>query len=206
MTDDANEPKAVLLRYLQNERRSALWKVEGLSDYDVRRPLTPTGTNLLGVLKHLAMVELGYFGEVFGRIPEVSVGWWADDEADQGETPNIDMYASADQTRDEVLQLFEEAGRNTATTVAALDLDSPGRVPWWGERGAVTLHRILVHMVDETARHTGQLDILREQLDGAAGARPEVDNLAELGRDEWAAYTKRLQQIADGFRTPDPRP
>lgn len=204
MTDEENEPKAVLLRYLQNAHRSVLWKLEGLSDYDVRRPLTRTGTNLLGVVKHLAMVELGYFGEVFSRTPEVSVGWWAVEEQ-IFDVPNIDMYASAEQTREEVLRLYDEAGRNTAATVAELDLNSPGRVPWWGDRGAVTLQRILVHMIDETARHLGQLDILREQLDGAAGARPESDNLAELSEAEWASYTERLQQIADQFRTADPQ-
>ena len=195
-----NDPKNDLLRYLQRSRSAVLWKLQGLSDHDVRRPLTPTGTNLLGVVKHLAMVELGYFGEVFGRTPQVSVVWWADDEAAMSTVPNIDLYASAEQTRDEVLRLFDEAGRNTVATVAALDLDSPGRVPWWGEQGAVTLHRILVHMVDETARHTGQLDILRELLDGAAGLRPDRDNLAELSEAGWADYRQRLQGIADGFR------
>ena len=195
-----NDPKNDLLRYLQRSRSAVLWKLQGLSDHDVRRPLTPTGTNLLGVVKHLAMVELGYFGEVFGRTPQVSVVWWADDEAAMSTVPNIDLYASAEQTRDEVLRLFDEAGRNTVATVAALDLDSPGSVPGWGEQGAVTLHRILVHMVDETARHTGQLDILRELLDGAAGLRPDRDNLAELSEAGWADYRQRLQGIADGFR------
>ncbi len=195
-----NDPKNDLLRYLQRSRSAVLWKLQGLSDHDVRRPLTPTGTNLLGVVKHLAMVELGYFGEVFGRTPQVSVVWWADDEAAMSTVPNIDLYASAEQTRDEVLRLFDEAGRNTVATVAALDLDSPGSVPWWGEQGAVTLHRILVHMVDETARHTGQLDILRELLDGAAGLRSDGDNLAELSEAGWVDYRQRLQGIADGFR------
>ncbi len=195
-----NDPKNDLLRYLQRSRSAVLWKLQGLSDHDVRRPLTPTGTNLLGVVKHLAMVELGYFGEVFGRTPQVSVVWWADDEAAMSSVPNIDLYAGAEQSRDEVLRLFDEAGRNTVATVAALDLDSPGRVPWWGEQGAVTLHRILVHMVDETARHTGQLDILRELLDGAAGLRSDGDNLAELSEAGWVDYRQRLQGIADGFR------
>lgn len=195
-----NDPKNDLLRYLQRSRSAVLWKLQGLSDYDVRRPLTPTGTNLLGVVKHLAMVELGYFGEVFGRTPQVSVDWWKHDEAAMDSVPNIDLYASAEQTRDEILRLFGQAGRNTAETVAALDLDSPGRVPWWGEHGVVTLHRILVHMVDETARHAGQLDILRELLDGVAGLRPDGDNLAELNDADWADYRQRLQGIADGFR------
>ncbi len=65
MTD--SDPKAELLRYLQEGRDAMLWKLEGLGEYDVRRPLVPTGTNLLGLVKHLAGIELGYFGETFGR-------------------------------------------------------------------------------------------------------------------------------------------
>lgn len=71
MTD--NDPKTVLLMYLNRVRDAVAWKLEGLSEYDARRPLTATGTNMLGVVKHLALVELGYFGEVFGRTPTVSV-------------------------------------------------------------------------------------------------------------------------------------
>lgn len=194
------EPKELLLHYLERAREAVLWKLEGLSEYDLRRPMTPTGTNLLGVVKHLAMVELGYFGEVFGRTPEVSVGWFATDEAQVESAPNIDMYASASQTHDEVVRLYEEAGRNTAATVAALDLDAVGEVPWWGERGRVTLHRILVHMIDETARHAGHLDILRELIDGQAGVRADSPNLPDDGSDFWAEYLATVQSVADDFR------
>ena len=200
MTEDFSDPKATLLSYLSRERATVLWKLHGLSDYDLRRPLTPTGTNLLGVVKHLAMVELGYFGEVFGRAPQVSVSWWADDEAAMESVPNIDMYAAATQTRDQVVTLYEEAGDNTAATVAALDLDSPGLVPWWGDQGRVTLQRIMVHMLDETARHAGHLDIVRELIDGQAGHRSYSSNLPEDGAEFWAGYLGTLQSIADGFR------
>ena len=200
MADEPNDPKTTLLRYLDRSRAAVLWKLDGLADYDLRRPMTPTGTNLLGVVKHLAMVELGYFGEVFGRTPEVSVGWFATDEAQVESVPNIDMYASASQTCDEVVRLYEEAGRNTAATVAALDLDAVGHVPWWGDRGRVTLHRILVHMIDETARHAGHLDILRELIDGQAGERSDSTNLPDDGSDFWAEYLATVQGVADGFR------
>ena len=199
MSDDLDDPRTVLLHYLNRTRQAVLWKLDGLADYDLRRPMTPTGTNLLGVVKHLAMVELGYFGEVFGRVPEVSVSWAAEDEAQLETVPNIDMYASATQTRDEVVRLYAEAGRNTVATVAALDLDTVGQVPWWGERGRVTLHRILVHMIDETARHAGHLDILRELIDGQAGVRPDSTNLPE-GDDFWAEYLITVQSVADGFK------
>ena len=195
-----NPMKDDLLRQLQLARSAVRWKLEWLGDYDLRRPMTPTGTNLLGVVKHLAMVELGYFGEVFGRTPAVSVPWWASDEALMYTEPNVDLYATAEQSREEVLQLYREAEQNTAATVAALDLDAPGRVPWWGEHGQVTLHRILVHMLAEVNRHAGHLDILRESIDGAVGHRPGVDNLAEGGDDFYPGYRAKLQAIADGFR------
>lgn len=196
---EPDDPKATLLRYLQAKRTAILWKLDGLSEYDLRRPLTPTGTNLLGVVKHLALVELGYFGEVFGRPPRLTVSWRDEVEAAMDTVPNVDMFATADETRDEVLTLYREAGENTAATVAALDLEAPGQVPWWGDQGAVTLHRIMVHMLDESARHAGHLDILREQLDGRAGKQPGATNLPEadvLGPQ----YVAKLQAIADGFR------
>jgi Protein of unknown function (DUF664) len=64
------DPKADLRRYLQQERDALLWKLEGLSEYDIRRPMVPTGTNLLGLVKHVAFVEFGYFGDTLGRPPE----------------------------------------------------------------------------------------------------------------------------------------
>ena len=72
-------PKQTLHRYLQIVRDAMLWKLEGLSEYDVRRPLTPTGTNLLGLVKHLASVEVGYFGDTFGRPSDRKLPWMAPD-------------------------------------------------------------------------------------------------------------------------------
>lgn len=126
------QSKDELLRYLETGRETMLWKLEGLGEYDLRRPLTPTGTNLLGLVKHLASVELGYFGEVFGRPSGIPLPWYDDDNED----PHGDMYATAGESRDEIVELYRAAGRHTAETVAALDLDAVGRVPWWGERGA----------------------------------------------------------------------
>jgi Protein of unknown function (DUF664) len=60
------DPKADLCHYLKDARDALLWKLEGLSGYDIRRPLVATGTNLLGLVKHLAGVEMGYFGGTFG--------------------------------------------------------------------------------------------------------------------------------------------
>jgi len=52
---------------LQRTREALVWKLDGLSEYDIRRPLTPTGTNLLGLVKHLATWEARYLGEIFNR-------------------------------------------------------------------------------------------------------------------------------------------
>ena len=192
------QSKDELLRYLETGRETMLWKLEGLGEYDLRRPLTPTGTNLLGLVKHLASVELGYFGEVFGRPSGVPLPWYDDDNED----PHGDMYATAGESRDEIVELYRAAGRHTAETVAALDLDAVGRVPWWGERGSVTLHLILIHMIAETHRHAGHADIVRELIDGAAGHRPAVDNLPDLDAAGWAEHRRQLQALAEGFRSP----
>lgn len=191
------EPKDTLLRYLDQAREAMLWKLDGLSDYDVRRPLTPTGTNLLGLVKHLASVELGYLGEVMGRPSGVPLPWYDDEE---NQPPNADLYATADESREQIVELYRSAGRHSAATVSALDLDAPGRVPWWGERGDVTLHQVLVHLLAETDRHLGQADIIRECLDGAAGLRADVSNLPDLDAEGWAEQYRRLQAIAEQFR------
>jgi len=87
----ASDPKADLHRYLQDAREALLWKLDGLSEYDIRRPLVPTGTNLLGLVKHVASVEFGYFGDCFGRPFDEPMPWLEDDAE-----PNADMWATAD--------------------------------------------------------------------------------------------------------------
>ena len=171
------DPKQTLIEYLQSARDAMVWKVEGLSEYDARRPMTPTGTNLLGLVKHLASIELGYFGDTFGRPSGIALPWHAD-EAD----PNDDLYLTADESREWVLDLYRTAWAHAAVTFAELDLDSPGKVPWWGDDGDVTLHQILVHMVAETQRHAGHADIVRETIDGRAGRKPGDGNMDETLR------------------------
>ncbi|WP_097184022.1 DinB family protein [Blastococcus haudaquaticus] len=188
------DAKADLQRYLQSARDALLWKLEGLSEYDVRRPMTATGTNLLGLVKHLAHVELGYFGETFGRPVPEAVGWIEDDGSD----PNWDMWATAAESRDEIVGMYRGAWAHADATIAALPLDAPGRVPWWpGDRASVTLHRVLVHVIAETDRHAGHADVVRELIDGAAGLRPGNDNLPDgADQDWWARYRDRLEQAA----------
>ena len=184
------DPKHTLVDYLQSARDAIVWKVEGLSEYDARRPLTPTGTNLLGLVKHLASVELGYFGDTFGRPSGIELPWHADD-AD----PNDDLYLTAEEGREWVLDLYRTAWAHAAVTFEERELDAEGHVPWWpAERNTVTLHQILVHMATETHRHAGHADIVREMIDGSAGRKPGDPNL-DAGYD-WPAHVARVEEAA----------
>jgi len=195
----SSAPKDVLHRYLNRNREALLWKLEGLSEYDVRRPMTPTATNLLGLVKHLAAIEAGYLGSCFGRPLADEPGWIAEMDA-EGSEPNLDMWATPEETRDEIVELYRRACAHADETIAALDLDAVATVPWWGpQAGPATLHRLLVHMIDETARHCGQADIVRELIDGAAGIRPGGSNLPTEDPQWWAGYRAKVQAAADRF-------
>jgi uncharacterized damage-inducible protein DinB len=186
------DPKADLHRYLQIAREALLWKLDGLSEYDVRRPMVPTGTNLLGLVKHVASVEVGYFGETFGRPFTESLPWF-DDDAE----PNADMWATPEESREHIVGLYHRAWAHSDATIEALALDDVGHVPWWPEdRSEVTLHRVLVHMIAETNRHTGQADIVRELIDGSAGLRVDNDNMPAVEPKWWEDYRNRLEQAA----------
>ena len=189
----APEAKADLHGYLQSAREVVLWKLDGLSEYDVRRPMTPTGTNLLGLVKHLAGVEVGYLGDVFGRpFPEPLP--WSGKEAE----PNVDLWVTAGESREQVIGLYRRAWAHADATIAALSLDATAQVPHWpAERAEVTLHRVLVHVTAETHRHAGHADVVRELIDGAAGLRADNDNLPHGDREWWQAHRRRVQQAAE---------
>jgi hypothetical protein len=191
-----NDMKSTLHGYLRFGRESLLWKLEGLSDYDVRRPLVPTGTNLLGLVKHVSSVGAGYFGEVFDR-PFLEPMPWFDEDAE----PNADLYATADESREQILGLWERAWAHADATIDALPLDAPGQVPWWGDESEVTLHLILVHMTAETHRHAGHADLVRELIDGNVGLRASNDNLPETDPEWWSKYHATVQGVANQFRT-----
>ncbi len=186
------DPKKDLHKYLRVAREALLWKLDGLSEVDIRRPMTATGTNLLGLVKHLAGVEVGYFGETFERPFNEPLRWF-----DEGAEPNADMWATADESRPQIIDLYQRAWAHADATIGELALDAIGHVPWWPDDGGeTTLHRILVHVIAETNRHAGHADIVRELIDGTAGFRPGNDNLA-VGDDAWwASYVSRLERIA----------
>ncbi|HEX4356382.1 MAG TPA: DinB family protein [Pseudonocardia sp.] len=181
-----------LRHYLQQARDALLWKLDDLSEYDARRPLTRTGTNLLGLVKHVASVELGYFGETFGRPSGVPLPWFEPDAE-----LNADMWATPDESRAEIIGLYHRAWAHSDATIDALALDAIGHVPHWpAERSTVTLHRILIHLTAETHRHAGHADIVRELIDGTVGMRAKQGNMAPGSWAWWSAYHDRLEHAA----------
>jgi hypothetical protein len=184
------DPKRILHRYLDNQRKALVAKLDGVGERDVRWPMTRTGTNLLGLVKHVASIELGYFGEVFDRPSNVPLPWF-----DEGAETNADMWATAEEPREDIVALYQRATVHADATIEALTLDSPGRVPWWPpERQQVTLQQIMVHVTAEIARHAGHADIIRELIDGAAGDND--GNVPDQTAHEWAIYRLRLEEAA----------
>ena len=171
-------------------REAVLWKLDGLSEYDIRRPLTATGTNHLGLIKHLATWEARYFGDVFNRpFPEPLPRW--DDEAASG----TDLWVTEHETRDEIIDFYRRVSEHSDATINALPIDAPGYVPWW-PRPDVKLFNILVHILSETQRHAGHADILREQLDGAVGASPQYASLPEYDAAGWENLRAKIERAA----------
>jgi uncharacterized damage-inducible protein DinB len=194
--EDLADPKTALQHYLSRTREALIWKLDGLSEREARLPRTPTGNNVLGLIKHCLNVEAGYFGPTFGRAfptPDelVPLEVFEDD-------PQQDWYARADETKDGLLDLYRRVEAFVDETIAQLPLDAPGRVPWWGpDRQDVTLQRIIVHVIYDLARHAGQADIMRELHDGAVGLQRANTNVPD-GQD-WPAYVAKLTELADAF-------
>ena len=190
MSDLKTQMKACL----QHQRDALLLKLEGLPEREQRLPRTPTGTNLLGIVKHCLNVEYGYFGPTFSRAiddPSGLVPFTAYDV-----DPQADWYATESETSAGISALYRRVQAFCDETIDALDLDSPGVVPWWGSNG-VTLGQIVVHVINDLARHAGQADIIREEIDGAVGFWGVNDNVPD-GYD-WPAYVEKLTAIADRF-------
>ena len=143
---------------LDRHRDAVLWKLEGLDDEALRRAMVPSGTNLLGLVKHLASVEYAWFCQTFGRdtepLPFVD------------EDPEADLRVEPDETTADVLAFYGRARAAADQVIDELDVEATGTA-WYG--ATVTLRWVLIHMVEETARHAGHVDIVRELIDGMAG-------------------------------------
>ena len=163
--------KGELLSYLQGARETLVRKLDGLGEFDIRRPLTPTGTNLLGLVKHSTRTHLRYFGEVFDRTCD-TVPPWSSADAE----PNADLWAAPDETRDDIVAGYQRA---------------------WAFADA-TIHE-LVHVTAETQRHAGHADILREFIDGSAGLLKGHDNLRIGDPEGWRAFHDRIEAAARQF-------
>jgi Protein of unknown function (DUF664) len=196
MTD---EPKATLRQYLQRSRDALLWKLDGLPESDVRMPRTPTGTNLAGIVKHCANVEVGYFGSTFGRAwPDLSDPCYVALEA-YVDDPQADWYLRADVSVSALVGFYRRVWAFADATIDELPLETVGSPPWWPAGSKVTLHHMLVRVVDDVARHAGQADILRESIDGAAGLNPTSLNLPAADEIDWPNYVAKLTRIARSF-------
>lgn len=183
---------ADLGRYLQQGRDALVRALDGLNEYDARRPLTPSGANLLGLVKHLAGVEFGYLGDSVGRQAPSRLPWNEDGSVWDG----ADMWATPDQSRDYLLGLYRTAWQHSDESIATLPLDHPAAPAWWpAEKRGTTFGHLLVRTTAETAQHAGHAEILRELIDGRAGA-----DAAEMGDAAyWTTYVEKIQAAADTF-------
>ncbi len=189
----AADPKEELHRKLRGSRAVLLSKLDNLSEYDRRRPLTPTGTNLLGLVKHLAGLEYGYLGESLGYPAPESLPWVEDGSIWQG----ADLWARPDESSEYIIGLYRRACDHADGVLAALDLEAPGSVAHWpADRRDTTLGVLLIRMVAATAQHAGHADIIRELIDGQGGQdRDAIDEAS--GRE----YLAQVQAAANRFAT-----
>ncbi|MEU0549693.1 DinB family protein [Micromonospora sp. NPDC005979] len=192
---DLGDTKAAMHYYHRRHRDDLIWKLDGISERDARTPRTTTGNNMLGVVKHCLNVEAAYFGTTFGRefpTPQELVPLTAFDD-----DPQADWYAYENETKDGLIDLYRRVGAFADETIDQLPLDAPGQVPWWQPgRQDVTLARIIMHVSGDLARHAGQLDIMREQHDGAVGWRKDGTSIPDY---DWPAYVDKLRKLADQF-------
>jgi hypothetical protein len=191
--------KEELHRKLQASRAVMLSKLDDLTEYDRRRPMTVTGTNLLGLVKHLAGLEYAYLGESFGYPAPESMSWIEDGSIWQG----ADMWAEPDESSEYIAGLYRRACAHADGVIDALGLDAPGSVAHWPEASRdTTLGVLLIRMVSETAQHAGHADIIRELIDGKGG--PDQDAFDEA---TWHEYVGQIQTAANAFVTaPEAQP
>lgn len=181
-----------LLAVLQTHREAALWKTEGLSEWDTRRPLTQSGSTLLGMIKHLATMEYEYFG-LCARQPMTVLPWAS--HLDDDESRASEFYALPAESSDLIVRSYRQLWSETDSAVRALGLSHRVEVPWFGSE-PVSVLRILAHITAETARHAGHMDILRENLDGVVGWAPGVRIVPQRTERETVRHLAMLEGLA----------
>lgn len=190
------DDKEYLHAMLREVRDVMLWKLEGLSDAEIRRPMTRSGTNLLGLVKHLIGLETNYFGQTFDRMAtEVRMPWWEDGSAEDATgragDENGDFYAAIGESTDYIVDLYRRAWAHADRTITELDLDAVGTTPHSKE--TLTLRQVLVRMIGETGRHAGHADIVRELIDGSfGGTRHGHGSIDPTDEKWWQAYIARV--------------
>ena len=147
---------------LDRQRDVVLWKASDLDDLSLRRQMTPSGTSLLGLVKHLAAVEYGWFCETFGRETE-ELPFDPEDE-------DADLRVDSDESTAEIVSFYGRARAAADLAIEEHEIDDTGTA-WFRE--PVSMRWVLLHMIEETARHAGHMDILRELIDGSTGDFPE---------------------------------
>lgn len=187
------DPIAADLRhYLQQSRDAVVASLHDLSEYDVRRPMTPSGTSLLGLVKHLTGIELSYLGDCVGRPAPVTLPWVADGTIWQG----ADMWATPDDSRSSLLALYRRAWTHSDESIERLSLDAPAQVSWWSEgKRKTTFGHLLVRVVAETTQHAGHCDIVREGIDPRSGRDEAFGDAAY-----WDEWVQTIQAAADEWR------
>lgn len=182
-----------LQHYLQESRESVLRSLDGLSEYDARRPLTPSGSNILGLVKHLAGVELAYLGDCVGRPSGITLPWVEDGSVWEG----ADMWVIPEESRTFIVELYQSSWAHSDASFAELPLGAPATVDWWGEENrTTTFGHLVARVVAETAHHAGHCDIMRESIDGQGG--PDHDSFGDAAA--WSEYVAKIQAAADPFR------
>ena len=157
--DSTGSERQVLEAFLDFHRQVLVSKVDGISENEARHRRVPSKTTLAGLIKHMIGVERGWFQEVLaGRKPEdigPNVGG-GDESWDLAENETVSS----------LIKEYEQTCEQSRQTAARFALEDAVPEP---DIGQVSLRWVYVHMIEETARHVGHADILREQTDGAAG-------------------------------------
>ncbi|WP_446665606.1 DinB family protein [Flexivirga sp. B27] len=170
----ADVEKATLTAYLREQRAAVLAIVDGLDETALRTPVVPSGWTPIGLIWHLGGAEMYWFQIVLaGRVPEHD---GADEGEDQGEPADREVSQGfrVDDPIAEVLEAYRAQCRLSDQFLAAVSLDDAPSGSFMPEHVelAKSARTIVLHMIEETARHAGHLDIARELLDGRTGLGP----------------------------------